>query len=115
MGNLLKWPDFPKVEVVDQKIVIFYENGSKMVWGIEENDDQFEVINDIKTGLRAIEFLQCSMDNVIDACLMILSEVELSEELGNEYLNEAFKGLLSKRSSQEPPDTEKKTTLFYLR
>ena len=114
MGNLLKWPVFPKVEVVDKKIVIFYENGSKLVCGIEENDDQFEVFNDIKGGLRAIEFLQCSMDNVIDACLMILSEVGLSEELGNEYLNEAFQGLLSKRSKLETPD-DKNPTLFYLR
>jgi hypothetical protein len=112
---LLKWPDFPKVEVVDKKIVIFYENGSQMVWGIEEETDQFKVVNDIKVGLRAIDFLQCSMDNVIDACLMILSDIGVPEELGNEYLNVAFQGLMSKRSKSETLETEKKPTLFYLR
>jgi len=115
LGNLLKWPDYPKVEVVDKKIVVFYENGSQLVWGFEEETDQLGVVNDIKTGLRAIEFLQCSMDHVIDACFMILSDLGVSEELEAEYLNVAIQGLMSKRSKSETHDAEKKPTLFYLR
>ena len=109
----MKWPDYPIVDVIDNKIVIFYENGSKLVWGIEEEYNRMEVVNDIKNGLKAIEFLQCSMGNIIEACFMILSEKGLSKELRNEYLNEAFQELLSKRTNKETPNDN--TTLFYLR
>jgi hypothetical protein len=115
MGDILRWPEFPKVEIDDKKIVILYENGTKQEWGIEEDLDPVDVANEINNGLRAIKFLQRSIDNIIDACNLILSEIGFSEEIRDEYLNEAFRNILLNRISYETSESEKETRLFYLR
>lgn len=83
-----RWLDYPFVELVDGQVVIFFEDGSESVWGFEENPEN--VIDDIENGLRAINFLRRSILDVIDTSFSILTEKGFSEDLKNEYLNEAL-------------------------
>ena len=90
------WPEYPTVELVDGVVVIFYENGSECVWGVENNYESEIVMDDIKNGLRAIKFLTERIEDAIEDTFLKLAELGFSDELRSEYLNEALHGFISK-------------------
>ena len=96
MSERIIWPEYPMVEIIDNHVKIFYEDGSEDVWGIEEHRDPEKVATEIRNGLRAIKFLRRSIDSVIEASLIILEEIGFSEEYRLEYLNEALQGIIPK-------------------
>ena len=108
--DFLKWPAFPEVDILENSIIILYEDGSKQEWGIEEDTDPYEIASDIQNGLKAIIFLKQSVNHILNACLFMMTKVGFSKELCDEYLDAALRELLAPK--EKPVDRE--TDMFYI-
>ena len=113
------WPEFPKVVVVDDQIIIKYEDGSKQFWGVEESEDERSlIVDDIQEGLRAINYLTNCLDTTLGDCFEVLEKKGYSKDETEKYLNDALRNVLKARSiikpiKMKPRDDLKK--IFYIR
>ena len=114
MGDVLQWPRFPTVEVIGNRIVIFYEDGSKVDWGVEAIDDPYAVAYDIRDGLRVIRFFQESVDNILEVCLQMLIEAGFSKEMIKDHMDDAFKVPFTPKGTREKADNFD-INLFYVK
>ena len=97
------WPEFPKVVVVDNRIIIQYEDGSKQFWGIEEREaEQSLIVVDIQEGLRAIHYLTKCLNKTLDVCFGVLEKKGYANEETEEYLNDALRNVLKARCIKNP-------------
>ena len=97
------WPEFPKVVVVDDQIIIQYEDGSKQFWGVEESENERSlIVDDIQEGLRAIHYLTNCLNNTIGDCFEALEKKGYSKDENEEYLNEAIRNVLKARCIKKP-------------
>lgn len=97
------WPEFPKVVVVDDQIIIQYEDGSKQFWGVEEHEDERSLIAvDIQEGLRAIHYLTNCLNKTLGDCFEVLEKKGYSNEENEENLNEALRNVLKARCINKP-------------
>ena len=97
------WPEFPKVVVVDDQIIIQYEDGTKQFWGVEESEDERSlIVDDIQEGLRAIHYLTNCLNNTIGGCFEALEKKGHSKDETEEYLNEAIRNVLKTRCIKKP-------------
>ena len=110
MADFFKWPAFPEVDILENSIIILYEDGSKQEWGIEEDADLYEIASDIQNGLKAIKFLKQSVYHILNACLLMMTKVGFSKELCDEYLDAALRELIT--PNEKPVDRE--TDRFYI-
>lgn len=104
MPNKFKsWPEFPKVVVVDDQIIIQYEDGTKQFWGVEESEDERSlIVLDIQEGLRAINYLTNCLNTTLGDCFEVLEKKGYSNEETEEYLNEALRNVLNARCIKKP-------------
>ena len=119
MPNKFKsWPEFPKVVVVDDQIIIQYEDGTKQFWGVEESEDERSlIVLDIQEGLRAINYLTNCLNTTLGDCFEVLEKKGYSNEETEEYLNEALRNVLNARCIKKPTRLKERDDLkkiFYI-
>ena len=92
----LVWPVFPRVTLRDETILILFEDGKTMVWGVEEDPAKRElVIMDIQEGLRAIKFLSDSLKEYVETLFAVLVERGFSDAQKDEYLRDAIRNYVT--------------------
>ena len=112
------WPKYPYVQLLNDEIVIMFENGKTLVWGVEEDIQEREnVMRDIQDGLRAIRFLTDSLKEFFESLLIVLLEKGFTEEQLDEYMLDAIRNFMNERqqsSKQKPVRKDLKTSLSYV-
>jgi len=118
----LDWPKYPRVSIKDETILIIFENGKTLFWGIEEDPDNREkVILDIQEGLRAIKYLSDSLEEFVKSLFAFLEERGFSETQKDEYLRDAIHSYITnvnKTNSFKKAKTnshKNMINLFYIR
>lgn len=92
----LVWPDFPRVTLRDETILILFEDGKTMVWGVEEDPAKRKlVIMDIQEGLRAIKFLSDSLKEYVETLFAVLVKRGFSDAQKDEYLRDAIRSYVT--------------------
>lgn len=92
------WPMFPKVVVVDNQIVIHFENGTMHYWGVEDcEEERLHIVSDIQNGLRAIHYISNCLDLSISDCVKVLRSKGYSNKQAEEYLGDALRKILYAR------------------
>ena len=95
------WPKFPRVESKDNVICIIFEDGRMHIWGKEEDPVEREhIINDIQEGLRAIQYLYISLNNVLDVAKSFLVSRGFSQENIVEYQSDAIMKLTKEEKTE---------------
>jgi len=119
MKMILAWPEFPRVEVLDNKIMILFKNGKTQVWGIEEDSSQRDrAIKDIQEGLRAIKFLSTSLKEFVESSYVVLNEKGFSDDQNTEYISDAIHNYLTEQRAlniHKMCFPENQPTLFYVK
>ena len=104
--------------IVNDEIVIMFENGKTLVWGVEEDIQEREnVMRDIQDGLRAIRFLTDSLKEFFESLLIVLREKGFTEEQLDEYMLDAIRNFMNDRqqsSKKKPVRKDLKTSLSYV-
>lgn len=112
------WPMFPKVVVVDNQIVIHFENGTMHYWGVEDcEEERLHIVSDIQNGLRAIHYISNCLDSTISDCVKVLRSKEYSNKQAKEYLGDALRKVLYARCEREPnirDEVEPASRPFYI-
>ena len=119
----LVWPDYPRVVVQDETIMILYEDGKTMFWGVEEDPTKRELVMlDIQKGLKAIRFLSDSLKEFVEILFEVLNEKGFSDTQKDDYLRDAIHNYITTNEQidslfEEITNTAKKNqfNLFYIR
>ena len=92
----LDWPEYPRVSIKDETILILFENGKTLFWGVEEDPAKREKnVSDIQEGLRAIKFLSDSLEEFVKSLYAFLAERGFSDTQKDENLRDAIHSYIS--------------------
>jgi len=91
MTDLPNLPEYPKVLVDGNAVVIHYENGNKEVWGYEPNEKLAkEIASDIETRLKAIDYVTFEIVKKLNEIAEQFDTMGMPKEYASEYICEGY-------------------------
>jgi len=87
----IELPEYPKVFIEGDAIIICYENKQEEVWGYESNKKLAEEIaRDIEIGLKVIKYASIEVMSKLSEIRDCLITLNIPVERVNEYLFEGY-------------------------
>jgi hypothetical protein len=92
--HLLQLPSYPKVEVLDDEIIIIAEDGDREIWDTEENEIKaLAIANNLELELRAIMYVKFHLATYLSKLSNDLKEFNVLEANISDILYEGYKSL----------------------
>ena len=91
---LLQLPSFPKVEVLDDEIIIIGEDGDREIWDTEEDEMKaITIASTLELELKAIMYIKFHLASYLSKLSRDLKEFNIVEENIDDILYEGYKSL----------------------
>ena len=92
--TLLQLPSYPKVEVLDDEIIIIGEDGDREIWDTEEDKIKaVSIASNLELELRAIMYVKFHLANYLSKLSRDLKEFNIVEANIDDILYEGYKSL----------------------
>ncbi len=93
---LLQLPSYPKVEVLDDEIIIIGEDGDREIWDTEEDEIKaIAIASNLELELKAIMYVKYHLANYLSKLSRDLKEFNIVEGNIDDILYEGYKSLSS--------------------
>ncbi len=91
---LLQLPSYPKVEVLDDEIIIIGEDGDREIWDTEEDEIKaIAIASNLELELKAIMYVKYHLANYLSKLSRDLKEFNIVEGNIDDILYEGYKSL----------------------
>lgn len=91
---LLQLPSYPKVEVLDDEIIIIGEDGDREIWDTEEDEMKaIAIASTLELELKAIMYVKFHLASYLSKLSRDLKEFNIVEENIDDILYEGYKSL----------------------
>jgi hypothetical protein len=92
--HLLQLPSYPKVEVLDDEIIIIGEDGDREIWDTEEDEIKaIAIASNLELELRAIMYVKFHLAAYLSKLSSDLKEFNVLETNIDDILYEGYKSL----------------------
>lgn len=91
-GGKTALPDYPKVDIQGDRIVIVEEDGAEYLWGREEEGlISVDIVKDIELNLRAVRYVKLCLLDSINKIMFELMDEKIPIEYMDKIIYDGYK------------------------